>query len=310
MYTIGIVSTKGGVGKTTLAANLGAILADFGLRVLLIDTDPQASLSKYFALRHQAELGLVDMINDAELSALKVSDTVLPNLHIVLSNDSSGEIQQTLPQRIDRGARIKHALFNPYVCDNYDVAIIDTQGAVGALQDAAVYACNDLLSPISPDILSAREFQAGTLEMLERLDAGRAIGLIPGNMKALIYKMDQTKNAKAIAAEINQSFMAFNGKVRMLETMVRSAKAYTEAATQRIPAHCHEVFSAAKSDSAYLTMHHLVWELFPNFTGAYTRCFRNLSQTEVDAIAAKDSMNPNNQCDIVANACAEAEHAV
>ena len=37
--------------------------------------------------------------------------------------------------------------------------------------------------------------------------------------KALIYKMDQTKNAKAIAAEINQSFMAFNGKVRMLDTM-------------------------------------------------------------------------------------------
>ena len=48
MYTIGVVSTKGGVGKTTLAANLGAILTDFGLRVLLIDTDPQASLSKYF----------------------------------------------------------------------------------------------------------------------------------------------------------------------------------------------------------------------------------------------------------------------
>ena len=46
MYTIGIVSTKGGVGKTTLAANLGAILADFGWRVLLINTDPQACIVK------------------------------------------------------------------------------------------------------------------------------------------------------------------------------------------------------------------------------------------------------------------------
>ena len=41
MYVFGLISKTGGVGKTTLAANLGAILADFGARVLLIDADPQ-----------------------------------------------------------------------------------------------------------------------------------------------------------------------------------------------------------------------------------------------------------------------------
>ena len=46
MYTIGIVSTKGGVGKTTLAANLGATPADFGLCVLLINMYPQACIVK------------------------------------------------------------------------------------------------------------------------------------------------------------------------------------------------------------------------------------------------------------------------
>lgn len=295
MYTIGVVSTKGGVGKTTLAANLGAILADFGLRVLLIDTDPQASLSKYFELKTEAELGLVEMIRDGELSSIKVSETILPNLSIVLSNDKTGEIQQTLPQKIDRSARIKWALNNQYVADNFDVAIIDTQGATGPLQEAAAFACHDLLSPISPDILSAREFQDGTTEMLNRLESGRAIGLVPGNMKALIYKMDQTKNAKAIAAEINQSYLDYKGRVQMLKSIIRSAKAYTEAATKRIPAHCHEVNSATKSDSAYLTMHHLVWELFPNFAGVYTRCFGNISIEEVQAISKADQLNPVNQ---------------
>ena len=295
MYTIGIVSTKGGVGKTTLAANLGAILADFGLRVLLIDTDPQASLSKYFELKTEAELGLVEMIRDGELSSIKVSETILPNLSIVLSNDKTGEIQQTLPQKIDRSARIKWALNNQYVADNFDVAIIDTQGATGPLQEATAFACHDLLSPISPDILSAREFQDGTTEMLNRLESGRAIGLVPGNMKALIYKMDQTKNAKAISAEINQSYMDFKGRVHMLNSVIRSAKAYTESATKRIPAHCHEVTSASKSDSAYLTMHHLVWELFPNFAGVYTRCFGNISVEEVEAISQADQLNPANQ---------------
>ena len=50
MIKFTITSTKGGVGKTTLTANLGALLADMGLRVLLIDADVQPSLSKYFPL--------------------------------------------------------------------------------------------------------------------------------------------------------------------------------------------------------------------------------------------------------------------
>ena len=45
-----VISTKGGVGKTTLTANLGALLADMGLRVLMIDADTQPSLSKFYPL--------------------------------------------------------------------------------------------------------------------------------------------------------------------------------------------------------------------------------------------------------------------
>ena len=50
MIKFTVTSTKGGVGKTTLTANLGALLADMGLRVLLVDADVQPSLSKYFPL--------------------------------------------------------------------------------------------------------------------------------------------------------------------------------------------------------------------------------------------------------------------
>ena len=50
MFVFGVVATKGGVGKTTVAANLGGLLADIGYRVLLIDADVQPSLSRYFAL--------------------------------------------------------------------------------------------------------------------------------------------------------------------------------------------------------------------------------------------------------------------
>ncbi len=57
MEILTIMSTKGGVGKTTLTANLGGLLADLGKRVLLIDADVQPSLSKYFPLGCQQPAG-------------------------------------------------------------------------------------------------------------------------------------------------------------------------------------------------------------------------------------------------------------
>ena len=52
-YIATICSSKGGVGKTTLTANLGALLAELGLRVLLIDADKQPSLSSYANSSHK-----------------------------------------------------------------------------------------------------------------------------------------------------------------------------------------------------------------------------------------------------------------
>ena len=55
---ISVTSTKGGVGKTTTAANLGALLAQHGMSVLLVDADIQPSLSKYFPITKRAPHGL------------------------------------------------------------------------------------------------------------------------------------------------------------------------------------------------------------------------------------------------------------
>lgn len=51
---ISFVSTKGGVGKTTVAANLGGLLAAFGMKVLAIDADVQPSLSKFFPVHYRS----------------------------------------------------------------------------------------------------------------------------------------------------------------------------------------------------------------------------------------------------------------
>ena len=68
MLTLSVVATKGGVGKTTLCANIGGLLADMGYRVLLIDADIQPALTRHFQLSYEAPNGLTTMIQRGALA--------------------------------------------------------------------------------------------------------------------------------------------------------------------------------------------------------------------------------------------------
>jgi len=268
MITFTIASTKGGVGKTTLTANLGALLADMGLRVLLVDADVQPSLSKYFPLSPpQPVAGLTDVIVRGEVAAASITQTVLPNLHLVASDDPEGRLPNWLLGRIDRGFRLRHALRAGLVPSAYDCVLIDTPGAIGPLQDAAVMAADVLVSPITPEILSAREFRDGTMELLARLESGSALGAPPAPVKAVIYRQDRTADARLIVAGIAREFDRPHERVSLLKTVVPHAKAYKEAATLRVPVHQHERRREGTMPSAWSVMHCLAWELMPSLRG-------------------------------------------
>ncbi len=270
MIKFTVTSTKGGVGKTTLTANLGALLADMGLRVLLIDADVQPSLSKYFPLTvAKPAAGLTEVIVRGAVSASCITGTVYQNLDIVVSDDPEGNLPHWLLNRIDRGFRLRFALQSPAVVDAYDCVLIDTQGAIGPLQDAAVLAADILVSPITPEILSAREFRDGTMELLDRLEPGGALGASLGPMKAVIYRQDRSADARIIASGIREDFIKLKGRVAVLETVVPHAKAYKEAATLRVPVHRHERKRDGPMPSAYTLMHQLAWELIPSLEGVF-----------------------------------------
>ena len=268
MITFTIASTKGGVGKTTLTANLGALLADMGLRVLLVDADVQPSLSKYFPLSPpQPVSGLTDVIVRGEVAAASITQTVFPNLHLVASDDPEGRLPNWLLGRIDRGFRLRHALRAGLVPSAYDCVLIDTPGAIGPLQDAAVMAADVLVSPITPEILSAREFRDGTMELLARLEPGSALGAPPAPVKAVIYRQDRTADARLIVAGIAREFDRPHERVSLLKTVVPHAKAYKETATLRVPVHQHERRREGTMPSAWSVMHCLAWELMPSLRG-------------------------------------------
>ena len=279
MVIYGVIGTKGGVGKTTLSANLGSLIADMGLRVLLVDADIQASLSKYFALRHKAEAGLTEIIRTGMVSERCISATVWERLDIILSDaprrqlsntdPQLSDIERTLQGRMDMPMILRRALRSPVVAENYDVVLIDTPGAQGPLLFTAALAANRLITPVLPETPSAREFKSGTLELLRKLGEAEAFGIKPGPVTALINRADRTNDAKMVMAEIRQSYLEMGGQVTVAETVIPSSVIYKEAATAQVPVHRVERRATPGSVTAAETMHRLVWELVPSLHGVY-----------------------------------------
>ena len=280
-FKLCIASTKGGVGKTTLAANLGAIIADlFGQRVLLVDADPQPAVSSYFPITHRAVGGLSALIVNSAIDGV-ISHTNVNNLDMVVSDDPEGRLRDWILHTPDGRVRLKHTLSK---LDNaYDIILIDTQGAVGPLQDAAVLAADMLLSPIPPEILSAREFARGTVGMLDRLRPMSFLGAPVPPLRGLIYKQDRTADAKSIAQEMrSESFMASRGSISILDTIVPAAVAYREAATHCVPVHRWESQRKGNTPTPRDTLIALVRELFPHLADVELRAE---SQPEPDRAA-------------------------
>jgi chromosome partitioning related protein ParA len=271
---IAIVSTKGGVGKTTLAANLAGLLADMGLRVLMVDADIQTSLSKYYEIGELAPHGLTRMIRQGYISADCVSRTVWPNLDIVRSDldldTDEGDLEMWLKDQIAGSLRLRRILRAPYIAENYDVVVMDTQGALGgsgSLQSNAALAADVVLFPITPDSQAAAEFFDNTKKLVRNLQQAEEFNVSLGLLKGLIYRQERLTNDRLFAEELRTSYVQFSAKLMMLETVIPHAKAYKEASARRMPVHRHEPVRRGSSVSAWDVMHRLAYELFPDLKG-------------------------------------------
>ena len=234
MKIITVCSTKGGVGKTTLTANLGAIIADTEYRVLLIDADPQPSLSSYYAVDQSPDsTGLTDLLtSDKRISPARTS---VKNLDIIVSDDPTGSLETQLLYAADGRLRMHTGLQR---IDGYDFAVIDTRGAAGVIVESAALAADICISPIPPEVIAAQEFVRGTVSMISGLQSMSAFGISPGELCALIYRYDRTNDARSVNESIAAA--ADFSNARLLQTSVPNRVAYREAATRRIPAHVHE----------------------------------------------------------------------
>lgn len=236
MQVISIISTKGGVGKTTVAANLGGFIADAGLRVLLLDLDMQPTLSSYYELASRAPGGIYELLahNERDIARL-ASRTVVDRLDVVLSNDEHRQLNTLLLHAADGRLRLRNLL--PIFHPHYDLVLIDTQGARSVLLEMAVLASDLAVSPVTPEILAARELRRGTLQLLEEIAPYRHLGIQPPPLHLLINRVPAVStNARLVQQALRQIFQEHAG-IRVLQAELPAIEAFPRAATQGRPVH-------------------------------------------------------------------------
>ena len=178
----------------------------------------------------------------------------------------TGQLPNLLLNAPDGRSRLRH-LLDRFDAE-YDLILLDTQGSVSPLQDAAVLASNLLISPLPPDMLSAREFTRGTMGMLDRLRPMERLGLFVPPLVAVLNRFDRTRDAAQIAAALRKEFFGDpQGRIRLLSTVIPNLVAYREAARAGRPVHRHESRSPAGrvAPAAAATMLSLAREVLPDW---------------------------------------------
>jgi chromosome partitioning protein len=152
MLTYAITSQKGGVGKTTTTVNLGAALAQQGKRILLIDLDPQGSLSAAVG-RKPGTVTIGEVLLDPE-AILGAIYPCAGGMHVVTATATLASVLLQLDDVPDPAYRLSRAA--QLMASSYDYTLIDCPPSLGHATTNALTAANVALVPLQCEFLSLR----------------------------------------------------------------------------------------------------------------------------------------------------------
>lgn len=226
--TVVIANQKGGVGKTTLAANLGVLLWQRGQRVLLVDLDPQGHLT--FTLGHNPD-ALTHTIYTAMLDdqEQRVAEVILPTpfgVDLAPINTDAAEADTELSRKPLWGACLKNVLST--VQSHYDYIIIDSGPNLSKLTVNAFMASDYVIIPTQLEMLSVRGLQQ-LLRSIEqaRRDANRHL-----QIAGTVATMAQAINADAAMAGALQQALGPRS-VRVFQTIIPRSAVFKDVANAR-----------------------------------------------------------------------------
>lgn len=211
-----IANNKGGCGKTTTAANVGAGLRQAGFDVLLIDADAQANLT--------ACVGVVPPPGRTTYDALKAPQTPLIEPVRLDGNGDAGRgvldvlpavadlsaVEAGLVTEADRFARFR-AIVDRYR-PRYDCIIIDTPPAVGMLTISALCAADAVIITVQPQYLAVQ----GLLSLTRTINALNLDGATVEDTRVLFTQYDRRKGLHRLTVERVEAagFQVYTARVR------------------------------------------------------------------------------------------------
>jgi len=178
MQVIATANHKGGVGKTATVHTLGVVLAAaHKRRVLLVDADPQASLTGACGVEDAAGANLADVVGAAVPGSLALRDVTREldsGLHLAPADLSLAVSELGLVSRMGRENVLRQAL--AIVAQDYDVCLIDCPPSLGLLTVNALSAADAVLIPTQPQVVDLRGLRL-FLDTLEQVRNGLNPGL-------------------------------------------------------------------------------------------------------------------------------------
>lgn len=271
--TLAITNSKGGVGKTTTCANLGAALAAAGKRVLLVDNDPQGDLTKVMradpkSLKYTLANLMNAVLDDTEIEIFTEKTVVQrEGIHYIPANSklaavSSRLVALQMNSRYRGGdsggtpCELVMACVLKHFQEQYDYILIDCGHSMDLLTINALAAADQAIVPVQAHYL-AMEDMADTLEVIKTIRQGINPSLAVGGILLTMYQ-GRTNLCRSIQEEIQSdygdAFTVFSApidfSIRVAEHPIDAASIFeyepTNPAAKAYSAVAREVLSYAK----------------------------------------------------------------
>ena len=209
---LGVVNQKGGVGKTTTAINLSACLALEGLKILLVDCDPQANASSGIGIaRDDNRHSIYDVLVGHATAEQVVLPTELPTLWLLPGSKNLTGANVELANADGRETRLREALAQ--IKDKYDLIVLDCPPALDLLTLNSLVAANSLIVPMQAEYFALE----GVSELISTLDRVQAAFNPEIFIEGVLLTMydDRTNLAQQVTETLREYF-----KEKLFKTVI------------------------------------------------------------------------------------------